>query len=77
MSDTESTASSNSMKSSDSEILTVGKLLEFLNQLVAKNPKAKSMRITFEEFGSLQDAMYITIEDTLNGKKVKPYLVIE
>lgn len=77
MSDTESTASSNSTNSRDKDYLTVGKLLEFLNQLVTKNPKAKTMRIAYEEFGSLQHASHITIENELNFKKVKPYLVIE
>ncbi len=74
MSDTESTSSSNS---SDRGLLTVGKLLEFLNKLVEKDPEAKKMTIHFEEFGSLQDATYITIENELNFKKVKPYIVIE
>jgi hypothetical protein len=74
MSDTESTSSSNS---NDRDSLTVGKLLEFLNKLVEKDPEAKKMTIHFEEFGSLQNATYITIENELNFKKVKPYLVIE
>ena len=71
MSDSESTSS----RAGDP--LRVGELLEYLQKLVAENPKAKSMRITFEEFGSLQTATGFTIENTLNGKKVKPYLVIE
>jgi hypothetical protein len=75
MSDTESTSSSNSSNSRGS--LTVGKLLKFLNKLVAKDPEAKKMTIHFEEFGSLQDASYITVENELNGERVKPYLVIE
>ena len=79
MSDSESTTSSGSRSSaaSRSDALTVESLLEFLNQLVAKNPKAKKMTIHYEEFGSLQKATYITIEDELNWKKVKPYLVIQ
>ena len=74
MSDSESTSSSCSR---GGDPLRVGELLEALQKLVAENPKAKSMRITFEEFGSLQNATGYTIENTLNGKKVKPYLVIE
>jgi hypothetical protein len=74
MSDTESTSSSNS---SDRGLLTVGKLLEFLQKLVKEDPKAKEMTIHFEEFGSLQNASHISIENELNFKKVKPYLVIE
>lgn len=79
MSDSESTTSSGSTTSSRStgDILTVESLLEFLNNLVKENPKAKKMTIHYEEFGSLQKATHITIEDELNWKKVKPYLVIE
>ncbi len=77
MSDTESTSSSNSTNSSDRDYLTVGKLLNLLEKLIAEKPKAKSMRITYEEFGCLRDATYITIENELNGKRVKPYVVIE
>ncbi len=77
MSDTESTSSSNSTNSNDRDYLTVGKLLKFLNKLVEKDPEAKKMTIHFEEFGSLQNASHITIENELNFKKVKPFLVIE
>ncbi len=77
MSDTESTSSSKSTNSNDRDYLTVAKLLEFLNQLVEKDPEAKKMPITYEEFGSLQHASHISIENELNFKKVKPYLVIE
>jgi hypothetical protein len=73
MSDTESTSSSGSTSGS----LTVESLLKFLNNLVKKDPKAKQMTIHYEEFGSLQKATHITIEDELNWKKVKPYLVIQ
>lgn len=74
MSDTESDSS---IHTPPKNHLTVERLIALLQKLVAEKPEAKSARVYRVEYGSLEKVREIELSDVMNGRKVKPFLVID
>lgn len=75
MSDTESTGSEGSY--THKKGLTIEKLLDLLQEILAEDPDAKKMPIYHTEFGGLARLRIVEVCDEINGKKVKRFLVLE
>lgn len=77
MSDSETSSTSSSNSAPRAKILTIQKLMEVLQEILAEDPDAKKMPVYHTEFGGLTRSYSVEVCDEINGKKVKRYLVIE
>ena len=76
-SDTSSVDSVDSVGYPREKGVTVKDLLTVLQELVKKNPKAKSMPVYHVEFGGLVRVQLVEISTKINDIKVQPFLVLE
>ena len=74
MSDTESDSSINTPPK---KTMTVERLIDLLQKVVAEKPEAKKAPVYRVEYGTLERIRYVELDNILNGREVKPFLVID